>query len=166
MAGRIQGRVCHLRNTANHNAVQCTLGIKICTATTLNWTAVLGKEHLASVHIAYRTNGVVRAHLFAHATTTTIVNKTCLLGNNRTGNMTMLRIWLAIRRYHDGLGLGLYLNSLEGTGGHAAAAHGTAVSMIFDFPRKVIYRHILCFYCFHLCTSSSLSITITSRSLG
>ena len=80
--------------------------------------------------------------------------------------MSMLRLGLIPFRYRQGLPLHFHFNGLEGTTGNAAAAHGTAFSVIFDFPGQVIYTDVLSFYCFHLCTSKSLSITTISRSLG
>ena len=166
MTSSIQRWVCHLRNTTNNNAIQSSLGIQIGTATTLNRACILGKESLSAIWVPHWMNSIIRTNLFTHTAATAEISKAGYLLNNRAGNMSMLWLWLTICRNYNGLSLGFYLDGLEGTAGYTAAAHSTSICMIFNFPGKVIYRNILCLYCFHLCTSSSLSITITSRSFG
>ena len=166
MTGGIQRRVRHLGNTANDDAVQSPLGVQVGTAAALDRACILGKQCLAAVRIPDRADGVIRAYLFAHAAATAEISQACHLLDNRTGNVAMLRHRLAVGGNHDGLGLGFYLDSLKRAGSNAAAAHRTSICMIFYFPGKIVYGNVLSLYCFHLCTSSSLSITITSRSFG
>ena len=166
MTGGVQGRVSHLGNTANDDAVQSSLGIQVSTAAPLNRACILGKQCLAAVRISDRADGIVRANLLAHAAATAEISQACHLLDDRTGDVAVLRHRLAVSGNHDGLSLSFYLDSLEGAGSNTAAAHCTPICMIFYFPGKIVYGNVLSLYCFHLCTSSSLSITITSRSFG
>ena len=166
MTGSIKRRVRHLRDTADHDAVERTLCIEVRTTTAFDRTVVLRKQRLTRIRVAYRTDCIVRADLLAHATATAEVRQAVHLLDDWAGNMMMHRIRLRILRRRNGLCLYLNLDGLERTGRHTAAAHRTTFGMIFYFPGKVIESHILRFYCFHLCTSRSLSITTISRSFG
>ena len=166
MTGSIKRRVCHLGDTADYNAIERTLCIEVRAAAALDWTVILGEQRLAVIRVAYRTDCIVRAGTFTHAAATAGIRETLLLHDDWTCNMLMHRVWLTILGNRDGLRLNLDLNGLEGADCHTAAAECTALCIILYFPRQIIDADILCLYCFHLCTSSSLSITTTSRSFG
>ena len=166
MTGSVQRRVSHLGDTAHHNAVQRALSVEVGTAAPLDGAVILREQGLAGICIAHRTDGIIRANLFTHATATAEIREAGHLLDDGSCDMRMFRFRLAAFRNRERLLLHLYLDGLEGTPRYAAAAHGTALCVIFDFPRQVIDADILCFYCFHLCTSRSLSITTISRSLG
>ena len=166
MTCSVQRRVSHLGDTAHHNAVQRALSVEVGTAAPLDGAVILREQGLAGICIAHRTDGIIRANLFTHATATAEIREAGHLLDDGSCDMRMFRFRLAALSNRQRLFLHLNLDGLEGTTSHAAAAHGTALCVIFDFPRQVIDADILCFYCFHLCTSRSLSITTISRSLG
>ena len=80
--------------------------------------------------------------------------------------MLMHRLRLAGRRHCDRFTLHDDLDGLEGAACYTAPAKRTALGIIFYFPWQIIDGYILRSYCFHLCTSSSLSMTTISRSFG
>ena len=163
---RIKSRVRHLADAADHNVIQRALCIEVGPPATLNWPSVSRQKRFARIDIADRADGTIGAYLFAHPTANTGMGNIPDLLDDRQGPVFMDRLGLAALRYGDRPARYPGFNCSEGTRSHTAAAHRTAVKIIFYFPVEIIDRNILCLYCFHLCTSKSLPMTTTSRSFG
>ena len=166
LKGSIERRVRHLRDTADDNGIERALCIEVRAAAAFNRAMVLRQQRLSRIRIAHRMNGIVRADLFADTAAAAEIREARDLLDDRTYSMNLLRLRYRLFRYRQRLAADCYLDGFEGAGSDAAAAHRAAVGMIFDYPGEIVDSHILSLYCFHLCTSRSLSMTTISRSFG
>ena len=66
MTRSIERRIRHLRDTADNNRIQCTLGIEVRAAAALDGTMILREQRLSRIRVADRADGVVRADLLAN----------------------------------------------------------------------------------------------------
>ena len=166
VARGIERRVRHLRDAADDDRVERALCVEVRAAAALDGAVVLREQGLARIRVADRMNGIIRADLLADAAAAAEIREARDLLDDRAHAMDLLRLRHRLFRHRQGLAADRYLDGLEGAGCHAAAAHRAAIGMIFDYPGQVIDAHVLSLYCFHLCTSRSLSITTISRSFG
>ena len=162
----IERRVRHLRDAADDDRVERALCVEVRAAAALDWAMVLREQSLSRVRVADRADCVIRADLLADTAAAAEIREARDLLDDGAHLMDLLRLRYRLFRHRQGLAAHCHLDGLEGAGCHAAAAHRAAFGVIFDYPGQIIDAHVLCLYCFHLCTSRSLSITTISRSFG
>ena len=166
VARGIERRVRHLRDAADDDRVERALCIEVRAAAALDGAVILREQGLSRVRVAHRADRIIRAGLLADTAAAAEVREARDLLDDGAHLMDLLRLRYRLFRHRQGLAAHCHLDGLEGAGCHAAAAHRAAFGMIFDYPGQVIDAHVLSLYCFHLCTSRSLSITTISRSFG
>ena len=166
MALAVQSGVSHLGYTAHDDGIQGAHSVHILAAAALYGPLAAGKERGAGVGVADGMDGLIGADLLAHAAAGAGTGSAVLLADDGSGHVLLYRSGASLAGYGAIPALDSHLNGVKGAGRHAGAAHRAFFRIVFDFPVKVIERNVLRAHCFHLRTSRSLSISISSRSFG
>ena len=162
----VQRGVRHLGNTAHDDGIKRTDGMHVLAAAALDGSLAAREQRRAGVGVAHGMNGLVGADLLAHAAARAGVGRAVLLTDDSPGVMFRHGRGAAFAGYDAISALHSHFYGIKRAGSHTGAAQRAFFRIVFNLPVQVVECNVLRAHCFHLRTSSSLSISMSSRSFG